>query len=89
MSLSAQRIEQLSVIKINEKKIEHFKSIHQLTGKAPVRNLQDVLVDMDSDRCEDQPGEDGILSLFPRDEIDLVDEEEDFLENLTEDEVNC
>ena len=41
---------------------------------------------MDSN-SEDQPGEDGILSLFPRDEID--DEEEDFLENLTEDEVDC
>ena len=86
MRLSAQRIEQLSVIKINEKRIEHFKSLHQLTGKAPVRNLQDVLVEMDSN-SEDQPGEDGILSLFPRDEID--DEEEDFLENLTEDEVDC
>ena len=86
MRLSAQRIEQLSVIKINEKKIEHFKSLHQLTGKAPVRNLQDVLVEIDSDGSEDQPAEDGILSLFPRDEIGLFDEEEDFLENLTEDE---
>lgn len=90
MRLSAQRVEELSVIKINEKKIERFKSFHKLTGKTPVMNLQLVLVEVETDmnRCKDQHGEEDILSLYPSDEIELVDEEEDFLENLSGEEEN-
>lgn len=88
MRLSAQRVEELSVIKINEKKIERFKSFHKLTGKTPVRDLQLVLVETDMNRCKDQHGEEDILSLYPSDEIELVDEEEDFLENLSGEEEN-
>ena len=39
-------------------------------------------------RCKDQHGEEDILSLYPSDEIELVDEEEDFLENLSGEEEN-